>query len=412
MTRSRTRAALLALALGGFAIGATEFVAMGVLPEIARDLLPGVWAAGSEDAVAQAGALISAYALGVVVGAPTIAATLARFPRKRLLVGFGAAFTLGTLFSALAPTFEVALVARFVAGLPHGAYFGVAALVAGSLMGEGRRGRGVAFVMSGLAVANVVGVPLVTALGQNAGWRVAYLVIAGIFALATIAVLALVPAQPGDPGATIGRELRALRRPQVWFALGTGAIGFGGFFAVYSYISPLVTDVAGLPASAVPLVLVVTGVGMTIGTFAGGALADRGALRAVLLCFPAFIAVMVALGLTAAYPPALIACLVLMGGVTFALSPAIQTRLMDVAGESQTLAAALNHSSLNVGNSLGAALGATVIVAGYGYVMPVWVGVALAIAGLVIALIGVLAERGARRRAASVPPATGELALS
>lgn len=399
LSPARTRIALLALALGGFGIGATEFVAMGVLPQIAQDLLPGVWATRPDDAIAQAGILISAYAAGVVVGAPTIAASLARFPRKRLLVGFAIAFTVGTLLSAAAPTFGLAIVARFVAALPHGAYFGIAALVAADLMGPGKRGQGVALVLSGLTIANVVGVPLITWVGQLAGWRVAYLVVAAIFALAVVAIQLTVPRQPGNPAATFRQELRALGRGQVWFALGIGSIGFGGFFAVYSYIAPLTTEVTGLPQTAVPWILVVMGTGMTVGNFLGGRIADAGAMKAVLACFPVFILVLIGLGLTAATPVGLFGFVFLIGAAASALSPPIQTRLMDVAGDSQTLAAAINHSSLNIGNSLGAAFGAAVIAAGLGFIAPTWVGVVLAVAGLALAVTSALVERRGTRAA-------------
>jgi len=233
MTHSpaRIRLALLALALGGFGIGLTEFVAMGLLPNLAADLLPGVWAQSHEQANAQAGWIVSAYALGVVVGAPTIAAAAARFPRKQLLLACVAVFVFGTVASALLPTFGLVLVARFVAALPHGAYFGIAALVAASLMGPGKRGRGVALVLSGLTIANVIGVPTVTWLGQVAGWRVAYLAVAAVFLLTFAAIALAVPLQPGDPAATIRRELKIFGRVQVWLALLIGAVGFGGFFA-------------------------------------------------------------------------------------------------------------------------------------------------------------------------------------
>ena len=401
LSPARTRSALLALALGGFGIGATEFVAMGLLPQIAQDLLPKLWAERADDAIARSGILISAYALGVVVGAPTIAAALARFPRKGLLISFAAAFTLGTLLSAFAPTFELAVLARFVAALPHGAYFGIASLVAASLMGEGKRGQGVALVMSGLTISNVFGVPLITALGQQSSWRVAYLAVTGIFAGATLAIALLVPRQPGDPGATLGRELSALRRGQVWFALGIGAIGFGGFFAVYTYVAPMTTDLAGLPQSAVPWALVCVGLGMTVGNILGGRAADRGPMRAILWLFPIFIVAMTALALTAATPVTLLAFLFVVGALAAAISPAIQTRLMDVAGDSQTLAAALNHSALNVGNSLGAALGAAAIAAGLGYRAPTWIGVGLAVAGLLLALTSYAVQQRTLGRQAS-----------
>ena len=379
---------------------------MGVLPQIAQNLLPGLWATDQHDAIAQAGLLISAYAAGVVVGAPTIAAGLARFPRKRLLVGFAIAFTIGTVLSAIAPTFELAVAARFVAGLPHGAYFGIAALVAADLMGPGKRGQGVALVLSGLTIANVIGVPLITWVGQLHGWRIAYLLVAAIFALAVLAIQLLVPKQPGNPNATFRRELGALRRGQVWFALGIGSVGFGGFFAVYSYIAPLTTEVTGLPEGAVPWVLVVFGLGMTIGNFIGGRLADLGSMKAVFITFPIFILALVALGLTSWSPIGLFLFGFVVMGLSAALSPAIQTRLMDVAGDSQTLAAAINHSSLNIGNSIGAALGAAVIAAGLGYVAPTWVGVLLAIAGLLLAIVSVLVQRRTDARLLGSTPAS------
>lgn len=393
LSPGRTRLALLALALGGFGIGATEFVAMGLLPDIARDLLPTQYAVSPEDALARTGAMIAAYAGGVVVGAPTIAALAARFPRRGLLVVLAAAFTIGTVASALAPTFELVVAARFIAGLPHGAYFGVAALVAAGLMGPGNRGRGVAFVLSGLTIANVIGVPLITLLGQNAGWRIAYLAVAAIFAATLVAILIFVPAQPGDPAATFLRELKVFRRIGVWFALLTGAIGFGGFFAVYTYIAPLATEVTGLPASFVPFALVAAGIGMTIGNLVGGRLADRGAGRAIFLCFAGFAASLLILALTASHPVGLFAGVLLVGGSASALSPVIQTRLMDVAGDAQTLAAAVNHASLNIGNTLGAFLGGVVIAAGFGYVAPTWLGLALCVPGVAFAIGGALVSK-------------------
>lgn len=395
----RPRLALLAIAIGGFGIGSTEYVAMGVLPEIAQDLLPELWATSQHDAIAKAGILISAYAAGVVVGAPVIAATLAKLPRKGLLIGFALAFVVGTVLSAIAPTFELACVARFLAGLPHGAYFGIGALVAADLMGPGNRGRGVAFVLSGLTIANIVGVPLITWLGQHAGWRIAYLSIAAIFAVTAVAIALAVPHQPGDPAATFRRELRALRQGQVWFALATGAIGFGGFFAVYSYVSPMTTELAGLPAGFVPWALVVSGIGMFLGNSLGGRVADWNSMRGVLITLPAFFVVLVVLALLAHLPVALFLLLFLVGAVGGVLSPTIQTRLMEVAGESQTLAAAINHSSLNLGNSLGAALGAAVIAAGLGYRAPSWVGAGLAAGGFLIALVAWLVDRDRRTRA-------------
>jgi DHA1 family inner membrane transport protein len=398
MSSARTRLALLALALGGFGIGSTEFVAMGLLPNIAHDLLPQLYAASPTEANAQAGWIISAYALGVVVGAPTIAAVAARWPRKKLLLWLLVAFTLGTVASALAPTFQLVLLARFVSALPHGAYFGIASLVAASLMGPGKRGQGVAFVLSGLTIANVIGVPFITWIGQAHGWRIAYLVVAAIFALTFVAVALLVPWQAGDPKATLRNELKAFTRLQVWLALLIGAIGFGGFFAVYTYVAPMVTTVTGLPASAVPLVLILIGVGMTVGNILGGRQADRSVERGMLLFFGVMLAGLAALFFTAWSLAGLLISVFVIAAAASALSPMIQTRLMDVAHDSQSIAAALNHSALNIANASGAFLGGLTIAAGFGYLSPILVGIVLAVAGIALALVSFGIDRSRARR--------------
>jgi len=393
LSPARVRLALLALALGGFGIGATEFVAMGLLPNLAEDLLPALYQTNPEDALGQAGLLISAYALGVVVGAPTIAAVAARFPRKNLLLVLLAVIVVATVASSLLPGFGFVLAARFVSGLPHGAYFGIASLVAASLMGPGQRGRGIAFVLSGLTISNVIGVPSITFLGQATSWRVAYLAVAVIFALTFVAVAFFVPNQGGDPAATMKRELKAFTRSQVWFALAIGAIGFGGFFAVYTYIAPVVTEVAGQKESFVPIALVVFGLGMTLGNLLGGRLADKHVMRTLFACFGALIVSLIGFALTAQSVVGLMVFAFLVAASAAALSPAIQTRLMDVAGDSQTMAAAVNHSSLNLGNSLGAFLGGVVIAAGLGYLSSAWVGLGLALLGVLIAVASALLQR-------------------
>ena len=402
LSTTRTRLALFALALGGFGIGLTEFVAMGLLPNLAADLLPGLWAQSHELANAKAGWLISAYALGVVVGAPTIAALAARFPRKQLLLACLGVFVLGTIASALLPSFETVLAARFITALPHGAYFGIAALVAASLMGPGKRGRGVALVLSGLTIANVIGVPAITFLGQQAGWRIAYLAVAAVFALTFVAVILVVPFQLGDASATMKRELRAFTRPQVWLALLIGSLGFGGFFAVYTYVSPLATTVTGLDVSLVPFVLVAAGLGMTIGNFFGGRGADHSIMGTLFVCFGLFAISLAGLALTGQTPVGLFIFVFMVGGSAAALSPAIQTRLMDVAGDSQTLAAAINHSALNIGNSLGAWLGGVTIAAGLGYLSPAWVGLLLCAPGVALALVSLAMQRGPARRSSEL----------
>jgi len=391
--RGAAKWALLSLAVGSFGIGMTEFVVMGLLPDIAADVLTPAWTADQADAIAQAGWLITLYALGVVVGAPLIAGSVARFPRHRVMVALALALTVFNALTIVLPTFELIAASRFLAGLPHGAYFGIGALVAADVLGPGNRAKGVAFVLTGLTLANVVGVPLGTFLGQLAGWRVAFMLVAGIFAAATVLIALFVPPHPGEPGRTLRSELGVFRTVHVWLALGIGAIGFGGFFAIYSYVAPLVTQIAGSPAWVVPIVLVLMGLGMTVGNLVGGHLADIDLKRTLVGGLIGLALVLVLLALTAQWILALGFFVFATGFVSSVLSPTIQTRLMDVAGDNQSIAAALNHSALNIGNALGAFLGGAVIAAGFGFIAPAWVGVALALAGLVIALVSLRLER-------------------
>ncbi|MGG7463871.1 MFS transporter [Plantibacter sp. YIM 135347] len=398
LSPTRIRLALLALAVGAFGIGTTEFVAMGLLPNIAADLLPELYSASHEQANAQAGWLITAYALGVVVGAPTIAALVARYQRRKVLLWLGVAFTVGTLASAVLPSFGLVLASRFIAGLPHGAYFGIAALVAAGLMGPGKRARGVALVLTGLTLANVIGVPFATWVGQGLGWRAAYVIVAGIFLLATIAIFFAVPAQPGNPGQTMRKELAVFRRTQVWFVLAIGSIGFGGLFAVYSYIAPLVTEVTKQSESLVPWVVATMGLGMTAGNLVGGHLADKNVQKTLYLFFSLMIVMLLGLALTAAWVPTLFVFIFAVGFSSQGIGPTIQTRLMDVARDSQSIAAALNHSALNIGNAMGALLGGLVIAAGFGYVSPVWLGAILTVLGLLLVITSFAVERSRQRR--------------
>ncbi|MGY1732847.1 MFS transporter [Geodermatophilus sp. SYSU D01045] len=387
----RVAVALVALALGGFAIGTTEFVTMGLLPDIA---------AGVGVDIPTAGHVISAYALGVVVGAPVIAALGARLPRRALLVGLMAAFLAGNALSALAPGSASLLLARFVSGLPHGAYFGVASLVAASLVPPSLRGRAVSTVMLGLAVANVAGVPAATWLGQTLGWRSAYWAVVVLAALTVAAVLAVVPSTPGSQEASVRAELGALRRPQVLLTLAVATVGFGGMFAVYSYVAPLTTEVTGLSRGVVPWVLLAFGIGGVVGTALGGRLADIALFRSLVATLVALAVLLALVGPAAATGPTLLAGIFLLAVAASTLVVCLQLRLMEVAGEAQMLGAALNHSALNAANALGAWLGGVVIAAGYGYTAPSLVGVGLAVLGLV-ALAGSAALR--RRELRAVP---------
>ncbi len=385
--------AILALALGGFGIGVTEFVTMGLLPNIAADLLPGQYAVDAAGANANAGLLVSAYALGVVVGAPTIAAAAARWPRKRLLLVLVTVFVVGNLLSAILPSFGLVLAARFVSALPHGAYFGIASLVAASLMGPDKRARGVAFVLGGLTLANVVGVPFGTFLGQNFGWRSAYLLVGVIFAVTLVAIAVTVPFRPGDPTATMRNELKAFTRLQVWLTLAVGSIGFGGVFAVYTYVAPVVTDVTRQGDGFVPWVLVAFGVGMTIGNALAGWLTDRSVKRSLVIGILGTGLSVLAFALTAHTVVGLLVSIFFVGAFAGSCSPAIQTRLMDVSHNAQTIAAALNHSALNIGNTLGAFLGGLAIAAGFGYLSPSYVGVGLAALGFAALMVSFAVDR-------------------
>ena len=370
---------------------------MGLLPSIASDLKVSVPSAGN---------IVSAYALGVVVGAPLIASLAARVPRRTLLVWLMVAYSAGNLLTVFAPSYATVLMARFLTGLPHGAFFGVAALTAASLVEHHRRAQSVAMVMMGLSVANVVGVPLATGVGLAMGWRSAYVIVAVIGVVTVVALLAWVPQVGASPSGGPLAELGALRRPQVLLTLGVGIVGFGGMFALYTYISPVLTSVAGYSVGAVPLVLALYGGGMVAGNFLGGWLADR-ALMAGLIGLSVALAVALALfSLLAARPVAAVVMAVLVAVAGSAMVPGLQTRLMDTAADAQTLAAALNHSALNVANALGAWLGGLVIAAGFGYTAPALVGSALAVGGLGVLFVSVLAQRRTDRQSrAGVPQA-------
>ena len=363
---------VLALGVGGFAIGTGEFVIMGLLPEVARDLAI---------TIPQAGHVISTYALGVVIGAPVLAVLAAHWKRRALLVALMALFAVGNFASAAAPGYVAMMAMRFLAGVPHGTYFGVAALVAASLAPAGRRASAVAYVMSGLTSATLFGVPLAAWLGQHFGWRAAFVLVGATAVVAAALIRRHVPDLPADESASPLRELGALVRPQVWLTLGIAAIGFGGMFAVFSYIKPLLTEVTGLPVGAVPLVLALFGVGMVIGNLVGSRFADRSLMKTIggLLAWSAL--VLSAIPSSAPHPVAICINVFLLGTIV-AIAPALQIRLMDVAGDAQTLAAALNHSAFNMANALGAWLGGVAIAAGFGWTSTGWVGLLLAFAGM------------------------------
>lgn len=361
-----------AMGLGGFGIGTGEFVIMGLLPEVAGQF---------QVSVPTAAYAISAYALGVVVGAPVLAVLAARCPRNWLLAILMAWFAIGNIASALAPDLTWLVVCRFLTGFPHGAYFGVASLVAASLVPADQRGRAVGRVMLGLTIATVVGVPLATWLGQGLGWRAAFGFVGGIGLLTVLAISRFVPFSAPDKQASAARELGALRRPQVLLTLGIGSVGFGGLFCVFSYITPTMTQVAGLSERWMPFVLALFGIGMIGGNVIGSKLADRALLKTIGWSLVWNIVIIGLFSLTArSLPLALLNILLIGHGMT--LVPALQIRLMDVAEDAQTLAASLNHSAFNIANALGAWLGGVAIASGFGWASTGWVGALLAVVGL------------------------------
>jgi DHA1 family inner membrane transport protein len=388
--------ALFALAVAAFGIGTTEFVMMGVLPQIAE---------GFAIDIPTAGTMITAYALGVVVGAPVITAAAARWSRKTLLLALMALFVLGNGLFAAAPGLQWAVAFRFLAGLPHGAFFGAGAVVAAGLVPADRRARAVSLMFVGLTLANVVGVPLGTLLGQQVGWRATFAVVTGIGVLAMIGIQVLIPEQGRPAEASLRAELAAFRNPQVWLALAVVTFGLGGTFATMSYIAPMLTDVAGYAPSSVTVLLALAGVGMTAGVLVGGRLADR-ALMPSLYGALALLAVVLGLfTITAGGKLGAAITLVAIGFAAFLIGPMVQARVMDKAGGNPSMVSAAVQSGFNIANSIGAYLGGMVIAGGFGLLAPNVVGASLAILGLGLALTSGLLDRRSRsvRQSVSVP---------
>ncbi|SHG71390.1 MFS transporter [Pollutimonas bauzanensis] len=374
VSTGRRIAAELSLAVGGFGIGTGEFAIMGLLPDIAADL---------DLSAPEVGHLISAYALGVVIGAPLISVIAARLPRRLLLILLMGVFAAGNFASALAPSYGSVMLFRFLSGMPHGAYFGVAALVAAAMAEPSRRGQAVGRVLLGLTVAVLIGNPLAVWLGQATSWRAAFAAV-GATGLLTMALLrGILPDTPASRLNSPMRELSALRLEQVWLTLGIGAIGFGGLFSVVSYIAPTLTEVSGVAPVWVPFALSFVGVGMIIGNMVGGWLADQALMPAIGVLLVWNILVLALFPFAAGHPwTAMFSMLLIGSGV--AIGPPLQIRLMDAAPHAQTLAASLNHSAFNMANALGAWLGGLAIAGGYGWTSTGWVGAALALGGLLI----------------------------
>ncbi|MEU6275725.1 MFS transporter [Streptomyces populi] len=385
--------ALLALAIGAFGIGTTEFVIMGLLPEIAADY--GV-------SIPTAGLLVTGYALGVVLGAPLLTVLGNKVSRKRMLMLLMGLFVLGNLLSALAPGFGMMLTGRVITSLAHGSFFGLGSVVAADLVAADKKAGAIATMFTGLTVANIVGVPLGTFIGQAVGWRTTFVIVAALGVVGLLGILKLVPAMPRPEGAHLRRELTAFRNPQVLLAMAMTVLGFGGVFAAITYIAPMMTRVAGYSDGSVTWLLVLFGIGMFLGNLLGGRFADR-ALMPLLYVTLGGLAVVLALFTLFAHDKVLAAIAVLLvGALGFATVPPLQKRVLDQAHGAPTLASAVNIGAFNLGNALAAWLGGLVISAGFGYTSPNWVGAALAAAALGLAFWSAALERRA--------PATGPAA--
>lgn len=376
-----------ALALGGFCIGTTEFVAMGLIQEIAQSFTL---------SIPMTGHFISAYALGVMLGAPIIAILGAKVPRKTLLLGLMLFYGIANAMTALANHYESMLLARFIAGFPHGAYFGIAALVVAELAGKHKRSSAIAMLMMGLNVATVIGVPFATWLGQQYGWRAGFEFSASIAFLTVIAIVFSLPQMPLNQTASIKNELKGLKNSQMWITLAVGAVGFGGLFSVYSYVSPILTEYTQASIQTVPFALASIGLGLVVGGLIAGHFADKN-LNKVLIwvlvsnaCSYAICAISMQ-QLTTAFLALFFVSFSIAG-----LGPLLQTRLMDVAGHAQGLAASLNHSAFNIANAFGAFLGGWLISQGLGWLAPIWVGVLLSLGGLIILLLAFQQEKKAQ----------------
>lgn len=378
--------ALLALTLGAFAIGTTEFIVVGLLPDIAADYTV---------SIPTAGLLVTGYALGVVAGAPVMTGLGTRVSRKRMLLGSLLLLIAGNLLSAVAPSFALMLTGRIVASLAHGAFFGIGAVVAGSLVAADRKAGAIAIMFTGLTAATVVGVPLGTLLGQQFGWRLTFALVAVIGVIGLVGVAALVPDQPAPRDARLRSEFSALANPQVLLAMAMTVLGFGGVFAAITYLAPMMTEVSGYAEGSVTWLLVLFGLGMFAGNLIGGRYADRHLMPMLYISLGLLAAVLALFTVTAHSKPLAAVTVVLIGALGFAAVPPLQKRVLDQAAGAPTLASAINIGAFNLGNALAAWLGGLVISAGLGYTAPNWVGALLAASALGLAVVSARLERGA-----------------
>ncbi|RYZ68985.1 MAG: MFS transporter, partial [Proteobacteria bacterium] len=368
---------LFALAMGGFGIGMTEFVIMGLLPKVSEQL---------QVTIPEAGYLISSYALGVVIGAPTLTALGRKLSPKTLLVGLMVMFTFFNGISALAPEYYSLAVFRFLSGLPHGAYFGIGSVVASRLAIKGKEAQAVSSMFAGLTIANVVGVPLATYVGYRFGWRMAFAMVAVVGVATVLSLRAWIPVLAPNPGASFREDLKIFRNPSLWLCIFITSIGFGGFFAWISYIAPLLIETTKFSPDAIPFLMTTAGLGMTVGIIGGGKLSDRFSAIPTAIVLMILVALTLTLnGLFAHSQPAMIGLCFTTGMLALAQCPPIQMLLIKNSKGAEMLGASLGQACFNIGNSLGALLGGIPLTMGYSYRAPQWVGVGMTSVGIILA---------------------------
>ncbi|MEX3940273.1 MFS transporter [Paraburkholderia sp. BR10937] len=386
---------LLALAVAAFGIGTTEFVIMGLLPDVARDLSVSIPAAGM---------LVSAYALGVTIGAPIVAIAIANVPRKQALMRLIGIFIVGNLLCALAPNYSILMAARIVTAFCHGAFFGIGSVVAAGLVAPNRRAQAIALMFTGLTLANVLGVPLGTALGQIAGWRTTFWAVTAIGILAAAALQVCLPAKIEMQKASLVHEFGVLKNPQVLMVLGMSVLASASLFAVFTYITPILEDVTGFSPHEVMFVLLLFGLGLTVGSTLGGKLADWKLMRSLLTFLAMIAVVLAAFSLTMHDPIAAMATIFVWGILAFAIVPPLQILIVNRASDAPNLASTLNQGAFNLGNAGGAWIGGVAISAGAPLTALPWVGVVTAFAALALTLVSAQIDRRARRRVAVSGP--------
>jgi len=376
---SNTKTSLITLCLGGISLGMTEFMMMGVLPDVAKSLSITIPAAGN---------LIAIYALGVIIGAPVMVGILGKYPPKKVLIGLMLAVAAGNILFSIAPTYGLLLVARFIVGLPHGAFFGIGAVVASKLADPGSEAKSVSVMFAGLTIANIIGVPLGTFIGHNFDWRISFVVIAAMAIITALSINKWLPVLSSQSDVKFADSLKVFKKPELWIIIGISAIGTGGLFAWISYIAPLMTEVAHFDSNMITPIMVVAGLGMAVGNFVGGRLADRfSPLKTTSYLLLAMIIVLILVALLSHFKIAALILTFITGGLAFAVIAPMQMLMIRSSKGAEMLASSAMQASANMGNALGAFLGGIPIAAGFGYTSPEYVGALLAFVGFLLCLL-------------------------